>query len=99
MNISFGLENENNSKKSLPNQFKANTHEGLIPFTLKILSNCLADEKRQIDGIDFSRVIVVARLENFEEKANKVIMTVNDNTGITTVVRGTGEDVDDLQTN
>ena len=65
MNISIGLVNENDSKKSLPNQFKTNPHEGLMPFTLKLLSNCLADSKRQIDGIDFSRVLVVARLEYF----------------------------------
>lgn len=41
----------------------------------------------------------MARIENIEEKANKVIMTVNDNTGITTVVRSPGEDVDGLQIN
>lgn len=82
---------ENDSKKTSLNAYKIINHEGLMPVSLKMLSKCLKQQKKQIDGIDFARVVVIARLDNIQPKTNKCIISLNDNSDTLKVVKGQNE--------
>lgn len=79
--------------------FKIVTHEGLVPLTVKMLAKCAMEKKREIDGLEFGRATIVARLEAIDPKTNKAIMTINDNTGAMKIVKISSEEDDELEPN
>jgi len=64
-----------------------------------MLSRCIADRVKKIDGIEFVRVVVVARVENWETKANKLLLVLNDNSDVVNVVKTQTEKDDEIEVN
>lgn len=54
--------NENDSKRTTNPSFKLIAHEGLMPVTLCMLSNCLKEKRREIEGVDLLKVVAIARI-------------------------------------
>lgn len=81
---------EVDSKKTLFNT-KQIAHEGLMRVSLKMLKKCMEEKTKKIDNIDFLKVFVIARIENFDKKANKLILDINDSTDILRIVKNTNE--------
>lgn len=46
INIGYGNDTGNDSKRSLPNQYKIVAHEGVMPITLKMLNSALSEQKK-----------------------------------------------------
>jgi hypothetical protein len=81
---------EVDSKKTLFNT-KQIAHEGLMRVSLKMLKKCMEEKTKKIDNIDFLKVFVITRIENFDKKANKLILDINDSTDILRIVKNTNE--------
>lgn len=54
------LANNNQSHNDSKTHSKLN--EGLVPMSLKMINESIAKETKQIDGLDFMRIRVIAQL-------------------------------------
>jgi hypothetical protein len=96
MNINplTGRGNDNDSKRYIAT--KQIAHDGLMPVSLKMLSRCVKERKRQIDGVEFLRLIVVVRVESVEQKGTKTILVLNDNSDTVRAVNNCVSEADEL---
>lgn len=91
---------DNDSKKGSLANYKLISHEGVMPVSLSMIGECLRENKQQIGGVDFSRIVVVARVQEIDPKANnKVLLHISDNSLTARVVRGFNEHNDDIEIN
>lgn len=53
---------DNDSKKLSFNNYKVIAHEGLMPVSVKMITNCIAEKVKKIDGVELTKVILVGKL-------------------------------------
>ena len=80
--------NDKDSKKLTFNNYKVLAHEGLMPVSVKMITNCIAEKVKKIDGVELTKVILVGKLESIDPKTNKVILKINDTTDSLKIVTG-----------